>query len=100
MQISPTSSTSGLPASVPVGKPPSAAPTTNTFADLLGDQLQKINAQHIEADQAVQQFATGQTDNIHDVVLSVTKADLAFRMVLEIRNRLIESYQEVMRMQV
>jgi len=49
---------------------------------------------------SVRQLVSGETDSIHDVVLTASKADLAFRLVMEIRNRLISSYEEIMRMQV
>ena len=42
----------------------------------------------------------GETDNLHSVMLQMAQADLAFRLVLEVRNRLTEAYQEVMKMQV
>lgn len=75
-------------------------PAQVPFAELIDKVLSDTNAQQIQADQAVRQLATGQTDSIHEVVLAVTKADLAFRLVLEVRNRLIDAYQEVMRMQL
>ena len=71
-----------------------------TFAKLVADQINQGNAKQVEMDQAVQQLATGQANNVQDVVLSMVKADLSFRMLLEIRNRVIEAYQEIMRMQV
>jgi flagellar hook-basal body complex protein FliE len=95
----------GLPSPPPGLAQPSvdlrqATDRSGSFLSLLGEQLDQINQQHHLADRQIQQLALGQTDAVHDVVLSVAKADLMFRMVLEIRNRLIESYQEVMRMQV
>lgn len=71
-----------------------------SFLQLLGQQLESVNHQHQLADQQVKQLVLGQSDNVHDVVLNVAKADLMFRMVLEIRNRLMDSYQELMRMQI
>ncbi|MEZ6064730.1 MAG: flagellar hook-basal body complex protein FliE [Planctomycetaceae bacterium] len=47
----------------------------------------------------VERLVTGETDNIHDLVVSVARADIAFRF-LEVRDQLISSYQEVMRMQI
>ncbi|MCA9187137.1 MAG: flagellar hook-basal body complex protein FliE [Pirellulaceae bacterium] len=72
----------------------------NSFLELIKEKLQNVNTQQLEADKAIQDYASGETDDVHNVVVSVAKADLAFRMVLEIRNRLIESYQEIMRMQI
>src|SRR5262245_55842689 len=70
------------------------------FGRLIGQVLDQASAQQLQADQAVRDLATGQTDNLHNVMLAVAKADLTFRMVLEIRNRLTEAMQEIMRMQV
>ena len=71
-----------------------------SFAQVISGLLQDANAQQLQSDHALQQLVTGETDNVHNVVLAVAKADLSFRLVLEIRNRLIDSYQEIMRMQV
>jgi flagellar hook-basal body complex protein FliE len=70
------------------------------FAKLVGDLIHEANGQQVAADQSLEQLVSGENDNVHDVVLTMAKADMAFRLVLEIRNRLIESYQEIMRMQV
>ncbi|MGB6044915.1 MAG: flagellar hook-basal body complex protein FliE [Pirellulales bacterium] len=73
-----------------------SVPFVQTISELLGE----ANANQVSADQSINDLVTGRTDNAHDVVLSLAKADLSFRMVLEIRNRLIEAYQEVLRMQI
>jgi flagellar hook-basal body complex protein FliE len=67
---------------------------------MLRHALTAANTQEAQANLSIQQFALGKTDNVHDVLLAVTKADLAFRMFLEIRNRLTEALQEILRMQV
>lgn len=53
-----------------------------------------------QAGAAVRDLALGNTDNLHEVMLQVAQADLSFRLVLEIRNRLAEAYQEIMKMQI
>ena len=70
------------------------------FADMVKGLVQQTDQQQQIADLGVEQLVTGETDSIHDVVLATSKADLAFRLMMEIRNRLIASYQEVMRMQI
>lgn len=81
-----------------------ASPTVDKkstgFSNLFAKLMNEANQPQLQADQSLQNLAKGETDNVHDVVLSMAKADLAFRFVLEIRNRLVESYQEIMRMQV
>ena len=70
------------------------------FGDVVSSFLSEANAQQMNVGTEVQRLVTGESDSVHDVVLSVAKADLSFRLVMEIRNQLISSYQEIMRMQV
>lgn len=70
------------------------------FADLVKGLVADASGQHAQVQTHVEQLVTGELDNIHDVVLAAARADLAFQLVMEIRDRAIASYQEVMRMQV
>ena len=78
------------------GSPGSAVGFEGLVKQFVGD----VNQQQLNADQAVQALATGETDNVHDVVLTAVKANLSVRMLFEIRNQLVQAYQEVMRMQL
>jgi flagellar hook-basal body complex protein FliE len=93
-----------MPALVPTPVSESTASTgaarSSPFARIVEQVLEKTSAVQSQADQAVRDLAMGQTENVHNVLLAVAKADLTFRMVLEIRNRVSEALQEVMRMQV
>jgi flagellar hook-basal body complex protein FliE len=73
---------------------------TSPFVDVIEKLLGDANSGQLKADEAIRELAMGQAENLHDVMLAVAKADLAFRTILEVRNRLTEAYQEVMRMQV
>jgi flagellar hook-basal body complex protein FliE len=53
-----------------------------------------------QAVQAVQDLALGKNDDVHNVAMALARSDISFRMILEVRNRLEQAYQEVMRMQV
>ncbi len=80
-----------------------AAPTPggdSGFGHVLNDLLGGASTQDAQAGEAINLLAQGKTDNLHSVALAVARADLSFRLVLEIRNRLQDAYQEVMRMQV
>jgi flagellar hook-basal body complex protein FliE len=70
------------------------------FTDLLKGFIDETDKQQQIADTGVKQLVTGEAESIHEVVLTTSRADLAFRLMMEIRNRLIASYQEVMRMQI
>jgi flagellar hook-basal body complex protein FliE len=52
------------------------------------------------ADQKVQQFALGQSQDLQDVVVASEKADISLRFLLQLRNKLLDAYQEMMRMQM
>ena len=82
-----------------VCKPATGVPD-GPFAQVIDQVLAKVRTQQAAADQAVLDLATGKTDNIHEVMLAVTKADLTFRTILEVRNRITDAYQEITRMAV
>lgn len=70
------------------------------FGSLLEGTIKKVDGLQKDADKAVEGLATGEVSDVHEVMLAMTKADLSFRMMLEVRNKLVEAYQEVSRMQV
>jgi flagellar hook-basal body complex protein FliE len=71
-----------------------------TFADTLTESLEKVNNLQKEADKAIEDFVVGKTGNIHETMIAVNKADIAFRLTMQVRNKIVEAYQEVMRTQV
>jgi flagellar hook-basal body complex protein FliE len=70
------------------------------FADLVSNLMQETSDQQSAVGESMRQLVTGESDSIHDVVLTASKADLAFRLVMEVRNRLMQSYEDIMRMQI
>jgi flagellar hook-basal body complex protein FliE len=91
-----------MPAAMPAPESAASAGAARPgpFARIVEQVLDNVNASQGQADQAIRDLALGQTENVHNVLLSVAKADLALRMVLEVRNRLSDALQEVLRMQV
>jgi len=87
-----------MPAALPVSG--SGGSNEIPFADLVGSLMQETSDHQSAVGDSVQKLITGESDSIHDVVLTASKADLAFRLVMEIRNRLMNSYEEIMRMQI
>ena len=66
-----------------------------SFKDLLIESLKQVNSMQMDADTAVQQLLTGDDVNPAEVLTSLQKADLSFRMVMQIRNKLLQAYQEI-----
>lgn len=77
-----------------------AAPEGASFKDMLLDSLTEVNRLQQEAAAGVEQLATGQTDDVANVFSAVRKADVAFSMLMEMRNKMIEAYQELQQMRV
>lgn len=70
------------------------------FANTLSNALQAVNQTQARADGIANLATLGKDVDIHDAVLATEEAQLAFEFTLQVRNKLIEAYQEVMRMQV
>jgi flagellar hook-basal body complex protein FliE len=91
-------------AGVPFLTPETATPKPDAAGGMFGTLMERFigsaNQTHEKMVAAVNDLAMGKTDNLHDVMLHAAQADLSFRLILEIRNRLTEAYQEVMKMQI
>ncbi len=70
------------------------------FLNLLEKGIQEINTSSKVAEKASMDLASGKSSNIHETMLAVTKAELGFSMMVQLRNKMIEAYQDVMRMQI
>ncbi len=77
-----------------------AAPTAGGFAETLKGFLEKTNEAQINADKAVEKLNTGEAKNLHEVMISMEEADISMRLMVQMRNKVVEAYQEIMRMQV
>lgn len=71
-----------------------------SFATLLQHSLDRVDALQHDADTAARAFALGQAPSVHDTMIAMEKADLALRLTTKIRNKVVEAYQDIMRMQV
>ena len=70
------------------------------FKRLLMDSLEQVNKLQQEAQNATEKLATGQTDNVAEVFSAVKKADIAFSLMMQIRNQLINAYTEIRNMRM
>ncbi len=71
-----------------------------SFKDLLMDSINEVNRLQSEADEARINLMTGQTENVAEVFTAVKKAELAFQTLMQIRNKLMEAYDEIKQMRV
>lgn len=71
-----------------------------SFASVLKQSIEKVNEAQIESDVLTQKLANGENVDLHQVMIASQKASITLSATMEIRNKVIEAYQEVMRMQV
>lgn len=72
----------------------------NSFKDYLLDSIKQVNEMQQQADSAVEQLATGGDVNPAEVLTAVQKADLAFKMMLQVRNKLVQAFDEIQAIRV
>lgn len=70
------------------------------FADALKDSISQVNQAQLNADHAAEQVAAGESKNLHEAMIKIEEAELSLRLMVQVRNKAVEAYQEVMRMQV
>ncbi len=87
-----------LPGSHPASKP--AAPEGKDFKTFMLESLDKVNQLQTEADAGVQKLLTGEADNVAEVFSASRKAGIAFDLLMEIRNKLMDAYTEIKQMRV
>ena len=71
-----------------------------SFEELLQDSMKRVNDLQVESDGLVNKLATGDVDDISRVVLASQRAEFALRMITEVRNKLLDAYQQLGRMPV
>ena len=86
--------------SFPIGEKQSSVENGESFGEALSGAIGKVSELRNEADQAVHELATGQNKDIHQTMIAMEKADVSFRLMMQVRNKIITAYEEVMRMPV
>jgi flagellar hook-basal body complex protein FliE len=86
----------GQPLTMPTGPKIGGEPDgAASFKDVLVDSIQQVNSMQLQADQAVETMFSGGDVNPAEVLTAVQKADLAFRLTMQMRNKLMDVYQEI-----
>ncbi len=74
--------------------------SSGEFGAVLNQAIQHVEGSRSEANQSVQRFLGGESEELHTTVLATQKAELEFELMLQVRNKVVQAYQEIMRMQV
>ena len=73
---------------------------SESFSTWFTQQLGELDGQIQKSEAALQDLALGKAENVHDVMFELEKSRTAFQLTLQVRNKVLEGYQEIMRMQV
>jgi len=95
--------TPGVDGPTIIGQPNEVAPgqaPSESFGNLLGRMVAEVNAKQNVAADAVHALQSGGNVSLHQAVIAMEEASISFQLMVEVRNKLLESYQELMRMQV
>lgn len=86
------------PAEISISQPKKAE--GGDFGDFLKDGIQKVNQELLTADKVSEEHLTTGKHDMHEVLMAIEKADISFRYLNQIRNKVLDAYQEIMRTQV
>ena len=84
----------------PLGRPIAEPASAPRFQETLAKALSEVNELQMDAGRQTTRLVAGEEVDLHDVMMSSEEAGLAFELMLEIRNKLLEAYQEMQRMQI
>ncbi|HNT44713.1 MAG TPA: flagellar hook-basal body complex protein FliE [Syntrophorhabdaceae bacterium] len=79
---------------------PANEKTRTSFGDVLKDSIKKVVELEKEADKEVEKLVKMENTDVQTTMIAIEKADLSFQMMMQIRNKIISAYEEIMRMQV
>lgn len=71
-----------------------------SFSEVLNSALKKLNDTQVKADQLTRELLTGEIQDIHQVTVAMQEAKLTMQLAVEVRNKVVEAYQEISRMQI
>jgi flagellar hook-basal body complex protein FliE len=88
-----------------VGGAPQSSPSINEpkgggFLETLQRSMEEVNVDQVAADNSIKDLVAGKSKNIHETMLQIQKADLSLKTMMQVRNKILEAYKEIIRMQV
>jgi len=92
----------GVPYSPPLPQPNAAvspASSQGGFGSTLKDAMSQVEQMHSDAQQQASELLQGDRQDVHNVMIAVEKADVAFQLMMQVRNKIVNAYQEISRMQ-
>lgn len=76
------------------------AETASSFSQYLTDAMEEVNQSQLQSANLVEKYAAGQVQDVHQVMVASQKSTVLLQLTMQVRNKVIESYQDIMRMQI
>ncbi|MFZ5644557.1 MAG: flagellar hook-basal body complex protein FliE [Bacillota bacterium] len=89
-----------LPAEVKASSEKEGIAGANSFGEVLSKALDEVNSAQVKADETTKKFLVGEIQDIHQVTIAAEQAKIMMQLAVEVRNKMVEAYQEISRMQV
>ncbi|MGQ3685454.1 MAG: flagellar hook-basal body complex protein FliE [Candidatus Loosdrechtia sp.] len=70
------------------------------FKETISKYVNEVNDLQLKAGESIENFAAGKVENLHEVMIAMSKAEVSFKFMMETRNKLVDAYNEIMKMQV
>ena len=71
-----------------------------SFSDVLRNSVDKVNEMQAQSDTAIKELVAGRSKNIHETMLTIERADTSLKLMMQVRNKILDAYKEIMHMQV
>jgi flagellar hook-basal body complex protein FliE len=91
---------SGISRPLPSAGANEAVGSADGFTKVLGEMVNKVNGEQLEANKAIDSFVTGESKGLHEVMIAMEKSSISFQFLSQVRNKALDAYHEIMRMQV
>jgi len=100
--ISSSLGTSGISSPFPAmgTKATGTSSATEGFTQIFGDAISKVSDLQKQSDMAIGKLATGESKGLHEVMIAMEKSSISFQFLTQVRNKALDAYHEIMRMQV
>lgn len=69
----------------------------DNFSAVLKNALDEVNTDQLKAETSIQDYVSGKETNLHNTLISLEKADISFKLMMQVRNKLLDAYQQIMR---
>jgi flagellar hook-basal body complex protein FliE len=88
------------PAALPAVASGPAASSSDAFRNLLAQAIERVENYRQNAEVATQRFLTGEDEELHKVAIAAQQAEISLELFLQVKNKVVQAYQEIMRMQI